>query len=279
MLLILATSVLALFLSNKLCNYICPEKMTKIYFCLGRYALHAYAHVYSFIKNIEYIFKRYLLVYKKGMFILINNGHELRECDINQLSVYTLRQYDLILYKELNASTYTYNVLRVDNTININNINLHMDLSNIKFLNINISYNNNNYTIDLCKDNYYITGNILLDKVFIKWYLNHIYGVLLQTNDYVCIIMDNNVNLIKLDSSQYVIINKDDYAICNIRNDSQEHVLENNKYLMDDKKSTKFNELLETLTEFVDIIHGRQETSTNIISSLENVKEQLLYNG
>jgi len=96
----------------------------------------------------------------------------------------------------------------------IENNDFTYSISNIRFIDIQIIYKNKTYNVDFSKDNYYINNNILFDMAFVKWYLNHAYGVIIEgTEDYTCTIMDQEVNCISLDSSSKIIIDSEGYRI------------------------------------------------------------------
>ena len=212
----------------------------KIYTCLHKIytCLHKiYIRIRSFTHNYE------------NKIIYINNGCVIRE---NVLGNYTINNdtinndtYDLILYNEpinnepikndsinnepinndsinnepikndsINSQT-KYNVVRLDSkSIIPNNYNIKYSKSSVHFLNIKISYDGNIYNIDLGENNFYIIGNILFDKPFIKWILRKDHNVILDdSKGYICNIMDNNVNFIVLKSTNGIVIEKDKYIL------------------------------------------------------------------
>ena len=98
-------------------------------------------------------------------------------------------------------------------------------LSNIKFILIEIKLGGNSYKIDLKTDefNYYIVNNIL-DKKFFKYYItNHNFKPDNQLNDFIknsnnndkliVKIIDHNVsvNEFEISNDKYIIIEKDNY--------------------------------------------------------------------
>jgi hypothetical protein len=98
---------------------------------------------------------------------------------------------------------------------NISLSNFEYDISDIKFLSLNLIYNNDNYIINL-KDNnhnFYIVNN-QINKEFIKYYLENKLGV--QTDEkikYKLEIIDHNVNFINLTENESLIILKDNYLV------------------------------------------------------------------
>ena len=86
--------------------------------------------------------------------------------------------------------------------------------SNIKFLSMEISYNNNSYPIELKNNTYdhYIVNNIL-NKDFFKYYLVNVLNVEIKDDnfDYTVSIIDHNVNIIELRSTSQIVIKQTDY--------------------------------------------------------------------
>jgi hypothetical protein len=123
-----------------------------------------------------------------------------------------LNNYDLILYKTDNlvSDKYKYNIVRLDKRkLDLNSCLLE-DLivtSNINFIDIQVLYNKEAYNIDFGTDNFYINGNILLDRAFITWFLYKSYGVLIEKDEeYICNIIDHNVNCITIYNHNYINI-------------------------------------------------------------------------
>ena len=101
-----------------------------------------------------------------------------------------------VIYKNFTSSTYK--------------------LSNIKFLSIELDYNNNKYLINL-KDknyNYYVVYNCL-NKTFFKYYAKNILKLNINEDNfnYTITIIDDNVKIINVLPSQSIIINKNNYQI------------------------------------------------------------------
>ena len=104
------------------------------------------------------------------------------------------------------------------------NIKYPYEVSTIHFMSIEITHNNCTYPMFLNKtQNYYVVGN-KFDKQFFHYYLkNNIIRIELsgevkneldyETFDYVVTIIDHNVNIIKLDSNDTLIIEKDTYIL------------------------------------------------------------------
>ena len=121
-------------------------------------------------------------------------------------------EYDLIIFsddlKPQNKICY--------NTLN-DNIDYKYDLSDIKFISINLTYKETQYDIKLKTDefNYYIVNNVI-DKVFLKYYLVHVFNIVLDKDTifaYNLEIIDHMVNVINLDMNDSIIILKNGYNV------------------------------------------------------------------
>jgi hypothetical protein len=94
-------------------------------------------------------------------------------------------------------------------------------VSNVKFIAIDLNFNNKNYLINL-KDsnyNYYIVNNSL-NIFFFKYYIKNILKIDFKDDDfdYSVNIIDNDVNMINLLPYQSIIINENDYKIYPVEN-------------------------------------------------------------
>lgn len=73
------------------------------------------------------------------------------------------------------------------------------------FLSVEVEQNNNRIAIHDQLKGFYINGNMLLDKVFLKWYLEEFYGMNLE-DDYKIHIIDSNIEMHKIQFDQSVTI-------------------------------------------------------------------------
>jgi hypothetical protein len=246
------TSLLTIFITKKICDFTFPIKMENVYLTLGIYGLKVYTYIYIVIQNTSTLF-----TYTDNAITisLIRNGNEIKECTLDQLklNIETINTYDLVLYKEKHSTSdkYKYNVLRLNKHMIVNN-DFTYNISNIKFIDIQIIYKNKTYNVDFSKDNYYINNNILFDTAFIKWYLNHAYGVIISSEeDYTCTIMDQEINFISLDSSSKIIIKEDGYIV--EKNDSMRcdnNITCEDNITCDDNMSCDGNNFIESSSDF-----------------------------
>ena len=73
------------------------------------------------------------------------------------------------------------------------------------FLSVEVEQNNNRIAIHEKLKGFYINGNMLLDKVFLKWYLEEFYGLNLE-EDYKIHIIDSNIEMHKIQFDQSVTV-------------------------------------------------------------------------
>ena len=73
------------------------------------------------------------------------------------------------------------------------------------FLSVEVEQNNNRIAIHDKLKGFYINGNMLLDKIFLKWYLEEFYGMNLEDN-YKIHIIDSNIEMHKIQYDQSVTI-------------------------------------------------------------------------
>jgi hypothetical protein len=154
------------------------------------------------------------------IFEIYNNGNleekillynYIDNCDL-KLPINEDNSYDLILAYDTNN-----NIKSIDKLHNIEfPIKCPFGTSDIKFIAVELIYNNISYPIQLKTDtiNYYIVGTIL-NKHFFKYYLLNILNIKLDDNniDYKLIIIDNNVNMVEVTPDQSIIIKDTNYEI------------------------------------------------------------------
>ena len=204
--------ILTVVFAKKLYDFIFPFELEKVYLTLGLYAVKTYTYSYLIYKKIMDFFT---INNNNILITFIKDGNEEKECTLSQLKYHldSIHNYDLILYKEPHVSSdkYKYNIVRLNE--NIDNM-IAYTISNIRFIDAQIIYKNNKYNVDFSKNNYYINDNILFDKAFVKWYLNHAYGLIIEdTEDYTYTILDENINFISLEADNTIVIENDGYRV------------------------------------------------------------------
>lgn len=94
--------------------------------------------------------------------------------------------------------------------------------SDVEFMTINVTVNENNYFINLSGPiNYYMIGNNILEPWFIKYYLKKMYDyeINIDVDDYNVYIMDQNVNEIIIDKNKFITLGKSSYNVNKIIDD------------------------------------------------------------
>lgn len=91
------------------------------------------------------------------------------------------------------------------------------ELSNISFIALYLKQDDNSHIINLCENNnnYYVVGNII-NSAFLKYYLKNVLNVIIDNDKlfvYTLELMDHNVNMVYLDETQSIVIQKDGYNI------------------------------------------------------------------
>ena len=76
-----------------------------------------------------------------------------------------------------------------------------------KFIQIELCQNDSKTSIHKNLEGFYLIDNTLLDYVFLKWYVNKFYGLLLS-DTYKLSIIDSDINMFTLDKNQSITINK-----------------------------------------------------------------------
>lgn len=225
---ILCSSLFSIFLVKKLFDYLFPSEMNMFYLDAGLYGLNLYAPVYLKLEQMYNKYKAFIMdriTSDTAMLMFIKNGRVINEFNLNEMNLIEINPneknlmptffdyYDLILLKEPlreNAlSKYKYRLTRLQRKSDLVNL---PQPSTLRFLDIKVLMNQEKYTLNFDKENFYIEGNILCDKIFLQWYLKEYFKVALL-DTYKCIIMDQNIDLITLDINNAVEVTSDDYIV------------------------------------------------------------------
>ena len=188
-------------------------KFSMPYFNLLKTTVYNLCVQYQFIKP-EIICENFTIVHK---FTFENNTIEKDIMKIDKP------------YTELTVSNFNYspgyNILvfydcSIDNSMNIickSSIpdNFSYELSNIKFMLVQLSYNDTVYALHLKTSelNYYIVDNVI-DANYIKYYLTHVLEQKINEKfSYKLSIIDHNISMVEFNERHKLIIKKDDYTI------------------------------------------------------------------
>jgi len=129
----------------------------------------------------------------------LENNKYIQDTDFD-LMFLKKKENDVELYKRINEKT------EVDK-------NIKMEKVDKQFIQIELCQNSNKTSIHKNLEGFYLTDNTLLDYVFLKWYVNKFYGLLLA-DTYKLSIIDSDINMFNLDKNQSIIINsKKNYDI------------------------------------------------------------------
>ena len=112
---------------------------------------------------------------------------------------------------------------------NLDNYEFKFETSDITFIALYLNYNDVRYNINLKTDefNFYVVGNII-NKSFIQYYIKNILhdNILINTDEtpflYKLELMDHEVNVLELNETQSIIIEKNGYRIGIDKTETQE---------------------------------------------------------
>ena len=78
------------------------------------------------------------------------------------------------------------------------------------FLQVECIINKIKYDIHEHISKYYITNNVVMDEIFMKYFMKQWYDVELD-EDYELKIIDKNINLVTLEKDSKILLGKDEY--------------------------------------------------------------------
>jgi hypothetical protein len=86
--------------------------------------------------------------------------------------------------------------------------------SRVKFISVELvfPYTETSYVIELDRSIYFV-DNEILSRGFLTRYLDHHYGIGLMGEDYLLNIMDNNMDMVQLKKTDYIILDRNGYKI------------------------------------------------------------------
>jgi hypothetical protein len=218
------------------------DPITFLFFCIYVFfqeAILPYINIYNISYNLLYFVSLCQIKINKLVSKIQHYIYYIHNSDSIVIEYYK----NDVLYHYLNINDYTKiddikNILLCDSSLDyiviiktsenmknmfvcnasyLNNENFNLDLveSNVKFISLNVVYNENNYKVELRnnKYNFYIVHN-KINNIFIRYYLKHILKTEIKDDfKYVIELLDNNVNFINLTNEESIIIEKDTYVI------------------------------------------------------------------
>lgn len=150
---------------------------------------------------------------------------------VDDFSYYTMIVTDLFQMNDVNKNIQNKKIIN-----NLDNYEFKFELSDVIFIALYLNYNDVRYNINLKTNefNFYVVGNII-NKSFIQYYIKNILhdNTLINTDEhsflYKLELMDHEVNVIELDETQYIIIEKNGYHID--RNEKQNMIENEDDYI------------------------------------------------
>ena len=151
-------------------------------------------------------------------FMIMKNDMAANDTSLEQI------KYDFILYetpiiKKDEYTKYDNYITRYENMKDVLYIEYTSALKCFELNMVQITINQAELpiTLDLSPNQYMLSGNILFDRVFLKWYLNKYCNINLAVSDkYVITFIDHHMNYITLPDYCYLLIKKNGYDIVNI---------------------------------------------------------------
>jgi hypothetical protein len=134
------------------------------------------------------------------------------------ITSYIPPMHDLLFYRRL-ISNKTY-CKRINEDEDINTL----DIVPVKkpFLQVELKYKDKSLDIHKYLNTFYVKDNHILDKLFLQWYVK--YWFLLDLDEeYTIHIIDNEVNMFTLNSTQSILLEGDKYLIINTCDDPTEN--------------------------------------------------------
>jgi hypothetical protein len=199
----------------------------------------------------------------KNIFLHDENNNEIHNIINKELKLCS-NDFDLVIMSDQIDKSCCTNKIHFYNLAD-SSYNLNYDISKIKFMSMELIYNNQTYPIELQNDyyNHYIINN-KLNSDFYQYYLTNILKVPIKPDvfDYKIQLLDHNVNLIELTSQQEIIIKENDYEIINIQKnvevllnedvDNEDNDDNLNKEYTENIESIQMHEPVEELESAID---------------------------
>jgi|TARA_B110000971_G_C20015348_1_gene503647 hypothetical protein len=124
---------------------------------------------------------------------ILENNIYIQDTDFD-LMFLKKKENNIDLYKRINEKT------EVDK-------NIKMEKIDKQFIQIELCQNSTKTSIHKNLEGFYLTDNTLLDYMFLKWYVNKFYGLLL-TDTYKLSVIDSDINMFNLEKNQSITINR-----------------------------------------------------------------------
>ena len=92
------------------------------------------------------------------------------------------------------------------------------------FIHVTLNVKDEKKDIHEYLDKYYVDGNEILTFKFLKWYLKHYYNTQL-TEPYTIDILDDKIQMIKLQQNQGIYIKNNTYEIYDVKQNNDTEIL------------------------------------------------------
>ena len=83
------------------------------------------------------------------------------------------------------------------------------------FLSVDVTIHGKNYSLDINNYNFFFKNNILFKNQQIHFLLKKFFNII-SDDSYTINIVDNNCNIVSLDSNQFIFLNEKTYHIVNV---------------------------------------------------------------
>jgi hypothetical protein len=211
------------YITHKIIEKIYPGKTKKLLITTGWNIMQCCSYLevkVSMIYNKIRGFLPSLIKKEISLIKIIKDGDETACYNIDDFLMLknkiNTNDYDFIIYEhknnEENNNTY---MIRYDNheeiaKIEYNRLNC-IKLNVIKF---NFKDSEKGYNINFNDKQYLVNGNVLFDRMFLKWFMNKHYNLNINSEDkYNISFIDHEMNYISINETKCIVIKKDGYDI------------------------------------------------------------------
>ena len=160
-----------------------------------------------------------IILYNKpeAMLKIIYDGEEIANYTFEEFLYF--KKYitcDFILYSiPVKNDNYVVRYERVEDVLKVE----YTSLKCLELTDVHIIINDSEtYPIDFGRHQYYINGNVLFDRKFLKWYLKVNHKVCLDEDEYKVTFRDHENKFITLPDYCYLLIKRNKYIIINLIN-------------------------------------------------------------
>jgi len=222
--------------------------------------------------------------YFKTEIILTKDGNE-----IYHLSNWELyknhkdKDFDMLLYTKFHDTEDKKNYTIIGDNKFILNDNNHSNICSVSFIIFQLSYDNQNYDINLKEPFNFLLKNNTLKHSFFKWYMKKIYDVDIELHNYSVYYMTQDMSTSKLHSPFFIKFNEDSITSFSsgkpkIKEENIEEHISNEEDQVsseDDKNKTLTNE--NTVAEYKDNTSEYEDNTSeyedNITEYEDNIEE------